>query len=190
MPAAAKQEAFEESTKLTNQFRSLDEDEIKFLDAVQERTRAKELAEKKDTKEHLGEFRKQQEEIERAAREQEGAASPPTVTESWAAGPRKRKKGKEKDGFGGVKIRRTSTGEKAAGEQTIGEEVIGEKTQDTDGSTGQHTTKAGEEDAANSQAKAVAGDKTEHKTPVSASPTPTTTAAGLGLGAYSSDEED
>jgi hypothetical protein len=98
---------------LTNQFRSLDEDEIEFLDSVQEAARAKELAEKRATKEGLEEFRKQQEEAERAAKEQEGAVSPPTVSESWAVGPRKRKKGKEKDGIGGLKIRRTSTGEQA-----------------------------------------------------------------------------
>ena len=108
-----KQEAFEEATKLTNQFRSLDEDEIEFLDSVQEAARAKELAEKRATKEGLDEFRKQQEEAERAAKEQEGVVLPPTVTESWSVGPRKRKKGKEKDGIGGLKIRRTSTGDQA-----------------------------------------------------------------------------
>lgn len=155
------------------------------MDAVKERTRAKELAEKKDTKEHLEEFRKQQEDAERAAKEQEGAASPPTAGDNWAAGPRKRKKGKEKDGFGGLKIRRTSTGEKAAGEK-----IVEEKSKYTDESTGQHKTKAdGEEVATTNQVKAMAEDKTKQKAPASVSPTPPAPAAGLGLGAYSSDED-
>jgi chorismate mutase len=176
--AAAKQEAFEESTKLTNQFRSLDEDEIEFLDSVQERARAKELAEKKHTKEHLEVFRKQQEEAERVAKELEAAtAAPPTVSETWAVGPRKRKKGKEKDGIGGLKIRRTSTGDKA-------KEAVDAKTKD--------------QAADSSRATPVIADKTTEKSaekvpdkpaaPTSPPPPPVT-AAGLGLGAYSSDEE-
>ena len=156
---------------MTNQFRSLDEDEIEFLDSVQEAARAKELAEKRATKEGLDEFRKQQEEAERAAKEQEGAVSPPTVTESWSVGPRKRKKGKEKDGIGGLKIRRTSTGEKA------------KKLEDT--ATPDNQTASSKIQEQQSSVKEQS-DKRPASTPPVSPPAP---AAGLGLGAYSSDED-
>lgn len=174
---AAKQEAFEESTKLTNQFRSLDEDEIEFLDSVQERARAKELAEKKHTKEHLEEFRKAQEEAERAAKELDAAAAAPLTTvgeTSWAVGPRKRKKGKEKDGIvGGLKIRRTSTGDK--GKETEDEKTKNE-TADSSRATPAIVDKSTAEEVADKPA-------------ATTSPSPPVTAAGLGLGAYSSDED-
>lgn len=158
---------------MTNQFRSLDEDEIEFLDSVQEKARAKELAERRATKEGLEEFRKQQEEAERAAKEQDGAVSPPAVTESWAVGPRKRKKGKEKDAIEGLKIRRTSTGDQA------------KRTEDTQKS---QTSKAEDqsEDAPSGSTKPLMEEKSEAKPPLASPPPP---AAGLGLGAYSSDDE-
>lgn len=158
---------------MTNQFRSLDEDEIEFLDSVQEKARAKELAEKKATKEGLEEFRKQQEEAERAAKEQDGAVTPPKVTESWAVGPRKRKKGKDKDGIGGLKIRRTSTGEQA------------KKIEDTQELP---TTKADDQDASSRATKLVVEAQSSNAKPLVAS-SPPPPAAGLGLGAYSSDED-
>ena len=154
---------------MTNQFRSLDEDEIEFLDSVQEATRAKELAEKRATKEGLEEFRKQQEEAERAAKEQEGAVSPPTVTESWSVGPRKRKKGKEKDAIGGLKIRRTSTSEKA----------------NTLEDTSQPVTAKPDDQTASRKVQEQSDKKPAFPSPAS----PPTPAAGLGLGAYSSDED-
>jgi hypothetical protein len=161
---------------LTNQFRSLDEDEIEFLDSVQEAARAKELAEKRATKEGLEEFRKQQEEAERAAKEQEGAVSPPTVSESWAVGPRKRKKGKEKDGIGGLKIRRTSTGEQARKVEDTSKPVT-TKPDDQAGSS-----KIQEQQSSTTEQS----DKKPASTPAVSPPAP---AAGLGLGAYSSDED-
>lgn len=151
---------------MTNQFRSLDEDEIEFLDSVQQAARAKELAEKRATKEGLDEFRKQQEEAERAAKEQERAVSPPAVAESWSVGPRKRKKGKEKDGIGGLKIRRTSTGEQA------------KKLEDT-------AKPDGPAAPSNAQEQQSSAKEQIDKKPAS-TPAP---AAGLGLGAYSSDED-
>jgi hypothetical protein len=175
--AAAKQEAFEESTKLTNQFRSLDEDEIEFLDSVQERARAKELAEKKHTKEHLEEFRKQQEEAERVAKELDAAAAaPPTVSETWAVGSRKRKKGKEKDGIGGLKIRKTSTGDKA-------KEAVYANTKDRAANSNRATPVTADKSTEKS------AEKVSDKPAAPTSPSPPVTAAGLGLGAYSSDEE-
>jgi hypothetical protein len=162
---------------LTKQFRSLDEDEIEFLDSVQEAARAKELAEKRATKEGLEEFRKQQEEAERAAKEQEGAVSPPTVTESWAVGPRKRKKGKEKDGIGGLKIRRTSsTGEQAKKDEDTPKPVTTKPDDQTASPKLQQQQSSIKEQS----------DKKPASTPPASPPAP---AAGLGLGAYSSDED-
>lgn len=149
---------------------------------MQERARAKELADKKHTKEHLEEFRKQQEEAERAAKELDAAAAaalPSTAGEtSWAVGPRKRKKGKEKDGLvGGLKIRRTSTGDKAkeTGDATAKDQAAGSSRE-----TPVITDKSAE----------TSSEKVADKSATSTFPSPPpVTAAGLGLGAYSSDED-
>ena len=115
---AAKQEAFEEANRLKNQFRSLDEDEIEFLDSVLETTRAEEQRVKRETAEGLEQFRKQQEEADKRARRGSDGAQvadngyPIMEEEQWAAGGRKRKRAKEKDVIKGVKIRRSSTAEK------------------------------------------------------------------------------
>lgn len=63
---AAKQEAYEESIRLKNQFRPLDEDEVEYLDSIQEAERAKEVAFKRETAEQLETFRKQREAAEQA----------------------------------------------------------------------------------------------------------------------------
>jgi hypothetical protein len=125
---AAKQEAFEEvsyvlclvdgldgtligigqANRFKNQFRALDDEEVEFLDAVLESERAKEAAIRKDTREQLDSFRKQQEEAEKAALA--GEETTPAVEEEqlFTAG-RKRKKGKEKEPLRGVKLRKPST---------------------------------------------------------------------------------
>ncbi|KAI9829139.1 MAG: hypothetical protein M1832_000162 [Thelocarpon impressellum] len=110
---AAKQDAFEESIRLKNQFRSLDEDEVEFLDSVLESTRAKEDAVRRETTEQLGLFRRQQEEADAAAlllQADAGAAAPegigsPVLDEGqWATSGRKRKKGPaDKEGGHGVR---------------------------------------------------------------------------------------
>ena len=71
--------------RLQNQFRSLDEDEVEFLDSVLESTRTKDAEVRKQTREQLEAFRAQQEEAEKVARqeEEEGVSmltpSPPTT---------------------------------------------------------------------------------------------------------------
>lgn len=117
---AAKQEAFEESIRLKNQFRNLDEDEIEFLDSVLESTRAQEAAIKRETDEQLDLFRRQQEEVDKALSINTddvddaivlGNHNSPTSTESqWAINARKRKR-TEREGLKGVKIRKSSTSE-------------------------------------------------------------------------------
>ncbi|KAJ4354620.1 uncharacterized protein N0V89_006357 [Didymosphaeria variabile] len=104
---AAKQDAFEEATRLKNQYRALDDDEAEFLDSVLEATRKKEAEVQKDTLEQLDAFRKQREEAERKALE---AEEPEGVVEEeahWVAHGRKRKKGPEL--LKGVKLRKTSS---------------------------------------------------------------------------------
>ncbi|KAI9845945.1 MAG: hypothetical protein M1838_001494 [Thelocarpon superellum] len=111
---AAKQEAFEESIRLKNQFRSLDEDEVDFLDSVLESTRAKEEAVKKETTEQLDVFRRQQDEADKALLLSDdragvgGEGSPEQMPEQWVTKGRKRKKGAETEPLKGVKIRRPS----------------------------------------------------------------------------------
>ncbi|KAL9607807.1 MAG: hypothetical protein Q9167_007312 [Letrouitia subvulpina] len=117
---AAKQEAFEQSIRLKNQFRTLDEDEVEFLDTVLESARAKEAAVKKETTEQLDQFRQQQELADRAflaEKEETGEQSgqgdqignPTSETSQWAINARKRKRVREKESLPGVKLRKSST---------------------------------------------------------------------------------
>ncbi|KAI6802911.1 hypothetical protein KC332_g7108 [Hortaea werneckii] len=118
---AAKQEAFDEATRFRNQFRSLDEDEVEFLDSVLESTRTQEAEVKKETREQLDAFRKLQEDAEKKAvagqeGEDAGDAATADVDTSWALGPRKRKKGKERGGvLGGIKLRKAESADTAGG---------------------------------------------------------------------------
>lgn len=96
--AVAKQEAFEEKIKLRNQFRSLDEDEVEFLDSVMESTRAQEAAVKQDTAEQLEVFRRQREEAEKVLLEDNSAdVGPPAEGGDWKIPARKRRRDKNKD---------------------------------------------------------------------------------------------
>ena len=54
---AAKQEEWEEKTKLANQFRALEEDEIMFLDSVREKQEEEERLRKERDGEELKRFR-------------------------------------------------------------------------------------------------------------------------------------
>lgn len=110
----AKQEAFEESIRLKNQFRNLDEDEIEFLDSVLESTRAKEEAVRKETSEQLDIFRRQQEEADKAIMSEAvgvedtspvGAIPPGEF--QWAINARKRKRAKGREALLGAKVRKT-----------------------------------------------------------------------------------
>ncbi|KAA8652144.1 hypothetical protein EYZ11_000510 [Aspergillus tanneri] len=94
----AKQEAFEEKIKLKNQFRSLDEDEIEFLDSIMESTRAQEAAVKKETSEQLELFRRQREEAEKAMLEDTSVdVAPAAEGEDWKIPARKRRRERNKD---------------------------------------------------------------------------------------------
>lgn len=85
-----------------------------------ESTRAEEDRVKRETAEGLEQFRKQQEEADKKARRGSDGAqameqgSQTVEEEQWVAGGRKRKRAKEKEVLKGVRIRRSSTTEKAA----------------------------------------------------------------------------
>lgn len=196
LPVAAKQEAFEESIKLKNQFRNLDEDEIEFLDSVLESTRAKEEAVRKETTEQLDLFRRQQEEVDKTILEEGGAteegtgggkAGNPTAEETtWAVNAKKRKRAKEKEGLKGVKLRKSSsTVETTKERETTGLEVGNEKLIASVGNKSIRKTAAVQRVASPS----TASDKAP--TPISKQANGGIVGtAGLGLGGYSSDEDD
>lgn len=76
-------------------------------------TREKERSVRQETSQQLLAFRRrQQEEAEKVVRVEELQDAPTTATAaegSWAVGPRKRKKGREREGMAGlIKVRRTS----------------------------------------------------------------------------------
>ncbi|KAJ9402516.1 hypothetical protein DTO282F9_712 [Paecilomyces variotii] len=113
----AKQEAFEESIRLKNQFRSLDEDEVEFLDSLLESTRAKEAAVKQETAEQLEAFHRQRQEADKALLEtasgetaNPGAGSP-GEEEQWAISGRKRRRDKKKESLIPGKRRKSSAAE-------------------------------------------------------------------------------
>ncbi|KAM0437591.1 hypothetical protein ACHAPT_001955 [Fusarium lateritium] len=91
---AAKQAAFEEQTKLRNQFRALDDDEIEFLDEIRANKRAEEERVRRETEEGLKVFREQQKGD--AGEKPEDEPGTEGGGESWEVG-RKRKRVKERE---------------------------------------------------------------------------------------------
>ncbi|KAL8846520.1 MAG: hypothetical protein Q9221_008396 [Calogaya cf. arnoldii] len=192
---AAKQEAFEESIRLKNQFRNLDEDEVEFLDSVLESTRAKEDAVKKETAEQLNLFRRQQEEADKASLDlpatgTENPSEPAIGPESsaaesqWAINARKRKRLKDKDVLPGVKLRKSSS--------------TSEKPTSLSPGTSK-TTQLEKQPQVQNSPRSITGQSTDLQTggmktvespSVKASPdSPKPTVGALGLAGYSSDED-
>ena len=194
MLLAAKQEAFEESVRLKNQFRTLDDDEVEFLDSVLESTRAKEAAVKKETAEQLEAFRKQREEAEKALLDEAshsqannyGTASA-AEQETWFTSGKKRRRAKDKETLVGAKLRKTSSSTK---DNDLEEEQALRGTETPSDSKVQ-------ESAIVREGSATAVALVHNKPPSSAKPTPPipssstppAAALGLGLAGYSSDEE-
>jgi hypothetical protein len=162
---------------------------------VLESTRAKEAEVRKETSQQLDAFREQQRQTESSASQLDAEPDAEGV-ESWATGPRKRKKGKEST-IGGVKLRRVSTTEKREVPSAVAATRM-------DGSAEPTTAEAKVEVADTAQSASSKPDaaalkasvpsskdmfspKIDEKEP-SAAPSPPT--IGLGLAAYSSDEED
>ena len=102
---AAKQEAFEEATRLKHQFRTLDDGEVEFLDSVTQAERQKEASVKKANAEGLEAFRRQREEVERTEIEQ---SINEVREEDWST-KKKRKRDREIEGVTKLKARRLSS---------------------------------------------------------------------------------
>ncbi|CAG8948094.1 unnamed protein product [Penicillium salamii] len=168
----AKQEAFEEKSRLKNQFRSLDDDEVDFLDSVLESTRAKEAAVKKDTAEQLEAFRRQREKAEKVLREpsevvEEGQG------EDWTA-PRKRRREKQNTLFPKKhKVATSPTG------KDTDKEGDGTKTD-------RKTSTSSQADSKPSGALPAPATTTEKKPEAKPAPKPL---VSLGLGDYGSDSD-
>lgn len=189
----AKQEAFEEKIKLKNQFRSLDEDEVEFLDSIMESTRAQEAAVKKETAEQLESFRRHREEAEKVALE-EGTAdvTPAGEGEDWKIPARKRRRDKKDLLFPGKK--RKSTAEGVEETLSTGEQKVDQKDKDS-GKDGKKSVPAPADAAevksqspvntATSASPVQADDVNEAEKKQAAKPA----SISLGLSGYSSDSE-
>lgn len=126
---------------------------------------------KKETREQLELFRRQQEEAERKALEEENDGVPKEDQVLWAAPGRKRKKGPESSLLRGVKLRKSSS-------------ATDEK--DTTGTTGDKEKATGEA-ASSPAAKPTASANTASAV---ATPSKAPAALALGLGYASSDDDD
>jgi hypothetical protein len=189
----------EQSIKLKNQFRTLDDDEAEFINSVLESTREKEAAIRKETAEQLEIFRRHQEEAEKAARAEQDADAPIAEEEQWIASGRKRKKGHEKGPLKGLKLRKSSsTSEHAApmkedSPPQVGKEasspktgaVVGEAISTANPQSGAISEK---EKTAKQRPPAVAPPRVV-STPAS-SPSAAPKPGSLLLGNYSSDDDD
>ena len=206
---AAKQEAFEESIRLKNQFRNLDEDEVEFLDSVLESTRAKEQAVKKETSEQLEFFRRQQEEADKEQLRNSGDISEivsnvnngtsSSENTSWALNSRKRKRAKDKEVLKGVKLRRSSSASETSKSLAKSTSLTTPHLKTNDGTEqrsqgaqhiGNIQNTLGNEPERTAVHEARATSPSLQPIPTSQTSTKHGSFAGLGLAAYSSDEEE
>ncbi|CAG8886211.1 unnamed protein product [Penicillium egyptiacum] len=196
----AKQEAFEEKSRLKNQFRSLDEDEVEFLDSVLESTRAKEAAVKRETAEQLEAFHRRREEAQKALLESTSLNMTPEQGEEWTALARKRRKDKHRNSLIAGKKRKASVTENTAGKGIQN----GTDSQNQAGAGGSSTKKLDQGTSKSSTTTpATSAAASEIPNPATQSKVVTATEKGqvqpksptkptlvsLGLGGYSSDSE-
>lgn len=193
---AAKQEAFEESIKLKNQFRTLDEDEVEFLDSVLESTRAQENAVKKETMEQLEVFYRQRQEADKAFLTQgdpgsgdagrPGAGSPPEE-EKWETTGRKRRRVRDKDAPG-AKLRKGSSNDTRTKANNF--ELESKLNEPESKSTEKPSTAVKPALQSNKNVdNRTSGDSIEAEKLKEGKPTTTPGSSVLGLGAYSSEED-
>ncbi|OGE56450.1 hypothetical protein PENARI_c003G07529 [Penicillium arizonense] len=183
----AKQEAFEEKARLKNQFRSLDEDEVEFLDSVLESTRAQEAAVKRDTADQLEVFRRQREEAEKALLGPTSSDVTPAEEEEWTAPARKRRRDKQKDLLIPGKKRKASLTENSA--KPNSQEQESQKSGADSGSKpkqpAQQNSKPSQVAASTTPKTATNPEQSQPQTKPPAKPAP----ISLGLAGYSSDSE-
>ncbi|KAF3053211.1 hypothetical protein E8E11_011755 [Didymella keratinophila] len=169
----AKQEAFEQAARYKLHV-TLNDDEADYLEGILDAKRKEEANVKKETREGLELFRRQQEEAERKALEEDNERTPKEEQVQWAAPSRKRKKGPESSLLKGVKLRKSSsaTDKKDAADRT------GDK------------KKATVDAAGSSAVKPTATTATTADAAVVAPPPKAPTTLALGLGYASSDDDD
>ncbi|KAK0726664.1 N-terminal domain of NEFA-interacting nuclear protein NIP30-domain-containing protein [Apiosordaria backusii] len=92
---AAKQAEIEEKTKLRNQFRALDEDEVDFLDEVKRRKREEEMERKKELEQGLAMFKELKGQSDGEGEGLEG------LEEEWAFTADSGRRRKKRRGMGG-----------------------------------------------------------------------------------------
>ncbi|KAJ5113642.1 hypothetical protein N7456_002176 [Penicillium angulare] len=182
----AKQEQFEEKTRLKNQFRSLDEDEVEFLDSVLESTRAQEAAVKRDTADQLEAFRKHREEAEKSALGPTSSDVTPVEEEEWSIPARKRRREK-KDLLIPGKKRKSSAAEPSPTESTKTEQPAKGSTPATkvDNSSKSISSNASDPKASTASVKTASAGPAESK----AEEKPQPAKPALGLVGYGSDSD-
>jgi hypothetical protein len=168
-----KQAEFEERARYKLHV-SLNDDEADYLDAIEEKKRKQEAEVRKDTLEQLDVFRRQKEEAERKAMEDETADAPTEEEVQWVAPGRKRKKGPETSLLKGVKLRKQSS---AAEENKTTAQPAKQQEKKPQAAKGPSPTVESKDIASG-------------VTPSSAPSQKLTTALSLGLGYASSDDDD
>ena len=102
-----------QSIRLKNQFRSLDDDEVDWLDSVLESARTQEDIVRKETQNQLEAFHKQQEEVENAAfAADEGNNEASGKGEQWLYNNKKRRKPANKAIGRALKVRKSSASDR------------------------------------------------------------------------------
>ncbi|KAF1936298.1 hypothetical protein EJ02DRAFT_96235 [Clathrospora elynae] len=177
-----KQAEFEEKTRYKLKA-GLDDDEADYLDSILEKKRQEEAKVRKETFEQLDLFRRQREEAERKALEDDSTEVPAQDGGEWVAVGRKRKKGPEASLLKGVKLRKSNSvaeEKKSVNEAKAAKELIQTTT------TATLSTLISKDTA--KSASTSAGTKSK---PLSAIPSAKpSNSLSLGLGYASSDDED
>lgn len=137
---------------------------------------------RKQTAEEMQAFKQQQEEAEKKAKAAETSQTPETASTSWAVS-RKRKKGKE-EVFGGVKLRKASSGEPSPASKSPAVADARTSTKKDPAAADTPQTAGGKDNRAATVSSPEKDKMSTSKPPAAVS------SAGLGLAAYSSDEDD
>lgn len=168
MTLAKKQEAFEASIRLSNQFQPLSESDVDFLDSVVEAKKQEEAEKKRVEAEELDKFRRNRQETE---------VGKDLVGEAVEGGWRKRKRGLKKKSLAGLSKKIDGDDEKKEIDDA-GENM-------ENGDDRQKRVKADKEKKSNEEGK-----KTLATEPAKAIPQPAhKPAGGLGLVEYGSDDD-
>lgn len=175
-----KQAEFEEKARYHLHV-GLDDDEADYLASIREKKLKEEASVRKDTREQLEAFRRQQEEEASKALEHEGGNAPTEEQVQWAAPGRKRKKGPESSLLKGVKLRKANS--------VLEESKVPNKPQSQDGKSAEKTSTTLANTASQSTApKAASSTATIQKSALP--PAKPANALSLGLGYASSDDDD